>query len=184
MLDLMPKEMKTSFSDGEFRSDIVAGMGLFKTSIIYNRDEENLIHTLKLLNKKYASSMSKEDIERIHPHFNHLRIEETGATKKVAGYDCKEALVSIGGDSSWNFKLYYTTEIKIKNPNQHTPFQDIKGVLMEYEMINYNTHMHFIADKVEQVEVDQNSLKLEQDYELVSANKLNQELETIFAKVK
>ena len=30
LLDLMPKKMETHFLDGSFRSDIVAGMGLFK----------------------------------------------------------------------------------------------------------------------------------------------------------
>ncbi|MEQ8908847.1 MAG: DUF4412 domain-containing protein [Vicingaceae bacterium] len=184
MLELMPKEMKTSFANGEFRSDITAGMGLFRTSIICNDDQEELVHSVKMLNKKYASNLSQSDIIKINPHFNDFKITKTGNTKTVAGYDCKEAIVNFRGDSAWQFRLYYTDQIKIKNPNRHSPFHEIDGVLMEYEMINYQTHMRFIAEKVEEIEVEASSLKLEDDYEIVSADKLNGELEAIFAKVK
>lgn len=184
MLDLMPKVMTTTFSKGEFRSDISAGMGLFRTSIICNKSQEKLVHSVKLLNKKYASSLSQADIVKINPHFNEFEITKTEQTKMVGGYECKEAIVEMKGDSSWQFRLYYTNQIKIKQPNRHSPFHEIDGVLMEYEMINYNTHMRFVAEKVEEIKVDQAILKLEEDYEIVSPDKLNGEIQAIFAKVK
>lgn len=93
-------------------------------------------------------------------------------------------LVEIKGDSLWQFKLYYTDEIKIEHPNRFNPFESIDGVLMEYEMINYDTHMRFVPERIETKEVDQESLKLEKDYEMVSANRINDEIKAIFAKVK
>lgn len=184
MLDLMPKEMTTSFSDGDFRSDISAGMGLFRTSIIFNQDQKGLVHSLKLLNKKYASSLTSSEIAIVNPHFKEISVTKTGKKKEVAGLECKEMLVEMKGDSLWQFKLYYTDKIKIEHPNRFTPFESIEGVLMEYEMINYDTHMRFIAERIETKEVDQESLKLENDYEMVSANKINDEIKAIFAKVK
>jgi hypothetical protein len=184
MLDLMPKEMETIFADGEYRSDIIAGMGLFKTSVICNTDQEELIHSVKLLNKKYASNLSKADIKKLNPHYLSIDIKKTGKTKTIAGYECKEALVKMKGDTTWEFKLYYTDKIRIDQPNRHSPFAEIEGVLMEYEMINYDTHMHFVAQQVIEKEVKREDILLEEDYEMVSADKLNKEIEAIFAKVR
>mgnify|MGYP000123007130 CR=1 FL=1 len=184
MLDLMPKEMTTSFSDGEFRSDISAGMGLFRTSIIFNHEQEGLVHSLKLLNKKYASSLTANEIAIVNPHFKEINVKETGKSKTIAGLKCSEVLVEMKGDSLWQFKLYYTSEINIDEPNRFTPFKAIDGVLMEYEMINYDTHMRFVAERIESKEINHESLKLEKDYEMVSASRLNDEIKAIFAKVK
>jgi len=70
MLDLMPKKMETSFYKGNFRSDITAGMGLFKTSIISEKGNDKLIHSVKMLNKKYVSALDLKEIRALNPNFN------------------------------------------------------------------------------------------------------------------
>ena len=42
MFDLMPRRMEMSFKDDNYRTDIIAGMGLFKTSIISEADNNQL----------------------------------------------------------------------------------------------------------------------------------------------
>ena len=57
MMDLLPQKMEMTFKDGEYRNEISAGMGLFKTSIIKEKENAKLIHSIKLLNKKLASEL-------------------------------------------------------------------------------------------------------------------------------
>lgn len=182
MLDLMPKKMETAFKDDSYRTDIIAGMGLFKTSIINEKGKNNLTHTVKMLNKKYASILSPTDITGMNPDLLDITIEETGASKKIAGYNCKEAVIK--KDNKEISKLYYTEEIDIETPNKATPFNEIPGVLMEYEMINYDTHMHFIVENVVEKEIDNDDLILEDGYEMVSSTRLESEIQAIFNKVK
>jgi len=184
MLDLLPQEMETIFKDGSYRSDIIAGMGLFKTSIICNKDNSHLVHSVKMLNEKKASNLSAEDINDFNPFFNQVEIEFINETKLIAGYECDAAKVKVLGDSSWEFKVYYTNKIDLEEPNKHNPFKEIDGVLLEYEILSYDLHMKFVANKVITGEIESSDLDLEEDYEMVSPNQLKEEIESIFAKVK
>jgi GLPGLI family protein len=182
MLDLMPKKMEMSFCNNSYRTDIIAGMGLFKTSIISEAKKNQLTHSVKMLNKKHASVLSSSDIENMNPELKGIEIKITGEVKEVAGFKCQEAIIFKKGVES--FKVYFTDDIKIKDPNKATPFKDIPGVLMEYEMVNYDTHMHFIVDEVIEKEVHKDDLLLEEGYEMVNAERLSKEIQSIFNKVK
>ena len=184
LLDLMPKKMETIFAKGNFRSDIVAGMGLFKTSIIYEKDKKELVHSVKMLNKKYASTLNIDELKAFNPKFQEVKVTSTEDTKEIAGLVCKGVIIEVLGDSSWTFEAYYTDEIGIKNPNQHTPFKEIDGVLMEYEILSYDTHMKFTANAVSKVDVKHEDIVLEEGYSMVNPEKLKSEIEAIFATVK
>lgn len=182
MLDLMPKKMETAISGEDYRTDIIAGMGLFKTSIISKGNEENIIHSVKLLNKKYASELYQNDIEIMSPDLVDVEIEFTNKSKKIAGLKCKE--VKFKDVKGNEYLAYYTKSFKIQNPNKGTPFEEIPGVLMEYELVNFDTHMKFIAEEVNEKAVEKNDLALESGYNMVEPVKLKAEIQSIFDKVK
>jgi len=184
LLDLMPKKMETKFIDGSFRSDIVAGMGLFKTSIICEKGKQDLTHSVKMLNKKYASTLNSEEIKEFNPEFQKVKITPLDEVKEIAGYKCLTAKVTVEGDSSWEFKVHYTKDIKLENANLHTPFKEIEGVLMQYDILSYDTHMRFTANKVSPEEINNDDIVLEDGYKMVSADELKKEIESIFSKVK
>ncbi|MFT6166179.1 MAG: hypothetical protein ACJAV5_001359 [Vicingaceae bacterium] len=183
MLDLMPKNMRTTFIKNNYRSDIVAGMGIFKTSIICTEGNDKLIHSIKMMRTKYASELTEEDFKKFNPAFNNVEVSLTDETKEIAGYQCKSADVKVLGDSVWTFKVFYTNEINIKNANSHTPFKPIKGVLMEYELLSNNILMKFTATEVIQEEVDLSVIALEEDYKMVEPMKLKLEIEKLFANI-
>lgn len=184
MLDLYPSEMQTMFKNGKYRTDIIAGMGLFKTSIIFDEDEDYLVHSAKMLTKKMASELTYSQVRSFNPDFNNLDIEFLEETKEIAGYECKSALAKSLQDEGWYFKVYYTEKFGVEDPNRHGPFKDIKGVLMEYEILSYDTRMHFIATKVTTDEFEETELALEDDYKMVEPDILKKEIESIFKSVQ
>jgi hypothetical protein len=184
MLDLLPKKMETAFSNGEFRNDIIAGMGIFKTSLIRLEENKGIIHSVKLLNERVASELQAEDIERFNPAFRDLQIEPTKGGKEIAGYYCKEAKVTVKGDSTWTFTIYYTEEIDIEKANQLSPFEAVEGVLMEYHVISHDLHMHIQANRVLEKKIDTESLRLEDNYVMVSPGELSDKIESLFEKIK
>lgn len=184
LLELLPNKMEMTFKDNSYRNDIVAGMGLFRTSIISDKESNEFVHTVKMLNTKYASKLEASDLKYINPNFFDVDIEFTGDSKRIAGFGCEEIKVHIQGDSTWTYKAYYTTEISIENPNRNTPFEEVKGVLMDYQLINYGIHMHFTAQSVFPKEVDNPILVLDEDYKMISPVALGNEIESIFAKIK
>lgn len=184
MLDVMPKKMETTFIDNSYRSDIIAGMGLVKTSIIFKEGDDKLLHSFKMLAEKYYSELDFDDLELISPDFQNISIELNDEVKEIAGYQCKGADVTVTGDSTWSFKLFYTEKIMIKDANLYTPFKEIKGVLMEYEINSYDTHMRFVAQNVNQVEVAKEEINLEEGYSIVEPIELKKQIENVFSKVK
>lgn len=184
MMDLLPKKMTTTFKEGEYRNEITAGMGIFKTSIIKENDSEKLIHTIKLLNKKLASRLNSEDIRKVNYEFDDLDFKATGQSKMIAGYECNEMQATVMGDSIWEFKLYYTDEINIPEANYMNPFEKVHGVLMQYEMINHDLHMLLTAENVFKKEINRDDILLTDDYTIVTPEKLSSELDAIFEKVK
>jgi GLPGLI family protein len=184
MMDLLPKKMECKFSQGQYRNEISAGMGLFRSAIVYQGEEDHLYHTVKLLNKKIYAELNKNDILTLNEGFNGLVFEETGERKTIAGYDCKEVEVTVPGDSVWIFNVYYTNEIDIPKANYRNPFESLDGVLMEYDILSNDLHMHFKATRVTETEVDEKDIKISSDYNQVSSEELRKELESIFNKVK
>ncbi len=70
MLELLPKTMETTFVENNYRSDIIAGMGIFKTSIIFNHENDKIVHSIKMLKTKYASELTDADFASFNPKFN------------------------------------------------------------------------------------------------------------------
>lgn len=181
MLEMMPRKMEMAFKDDNYRTDIIAGMGLFKSSIIFKKGDDKITHSVKMLRKKYAAVLDQKDIKKINPELADIEIEYTGNKKEIAGFKCKEAILKQASGKS--YILYYTDDINIKTPNKNTPFEEIGGVLMQYEIVNYNTHMKFTVEEVIEKEVNSIDLVLEDGYKMVEPEVLDKEIQAIFDKV-
>ena len=51
------------------------------------------------------------------------------------------------------FEIWYTNEIKVKNPNASTPFSEIDGVLMSFFFFLGPAELHFDAETVYKKEI-------------------------------
>ena len=183
MLDLMPNKMQTTFVANSYRSDITAGMGIFKTSIICKEGNDKLLHSIKILRTKYASELTEDDFLKFSPEFTSIEVLFNDEIKEIAGYQCKGADIVVQGDSIWGFKVFYTDEIVIKNANSHTPFKEIVGVLMEYQLMSNSILMQFTATTVLQEDVELTDINLEEGYEMIEPMKLKAEIEKLFSNI-
>ena len=74
---------------------------------------------------------------------------KTEEVDTIAGYLCKKAIGTLGDDTEHPINIYYTDAIKIENPNWCTMFKDIPGVLMAYEVEQFNLRMRLEARELE-----------------------------------
>jgi len=184
MMDLLPKKMQCKFKPGMFTNEVSAGMGLFKSAVIYQSKEEHLYHTVKLLNTKIFAELDNPDILALNDGFENLEFKPTGNKQKIAGYNCKEVEVTVPSDSSWTFLMYYTKEIDIPEANFRNPFEEIDGVLMQYDIVSNGLRMRFSAKKVTEEKVPEDEIVVGEEYEKVSSSELRAELESIFNRVR
>lgn len=178
--DFLPTKMTMKFDDNKFHSELSAAFGLFKTNVISFGDDQTFAQTVKLIDKKYAVKYDEEKAAHSNSQLPPIEITFTKKKKTIAGYTCKEAIVVVNTDEKETYTVFYTEEINIENPNWFTQFNEIPGVLMEYQIEKYNICTRFVAQTVESVKVDNNIFEIEDDYEMISEDRLNSEMMDIF----
>lgn len=160
MVSGMPSKAYLRFKDNNMANDMSGMMGLISITYISNQKNKTVEQRLNLINKKYASEISSDDLKRLNESYV-SSIEEGGADVEIAGYKCKEALVKLADGEK--LKVYYTNEIDIEQPNWSNPYNKIDGVLMDFQMERYGVVMHLKAKSVLAQEMDDATFKLPAD---------------------
>ncbi len=98
---------------------------------------------LNFLGQEYQVKLSADSMQHLRQNTS-LRILESEGSKEILGYNCKKALGINGTDT---LTIYYSDELK--HSAFMPQFTNIQGMPMEYEMIQNDLHMHFIAKSVD-----------------------------------
>ncbi len=138
LVSLMPEKMLCHFKNNKVALDLSGGMGLFRTTFIFDSDKKTFLQLVKIMQSKYAASINQDSISYLVNELPKLKINLKPELKEIAGYSCKKAEVVFENPIFPSFDIYYTDDINIKNPNWCSPFNEIEGVLMEYRMKKYN----------------------------------------------
>ena len=142
MAGLAPSKMIIKFKNNKSCAEMSAGMGLFSTSFISDPEKKTLTQLVKLLNKKLSLVLNAAAIEKENAAYK-FDLTPLKGVKVIAGYNCQSAHVKMHDDFETEFDIYYTNELKIKDPNFANPFHMIDGVLMEYQMKKFGLEMKF-----------------------------------------
>ncbi|MBI2270212.1 MAG: hypothetical protein HYU69_07625 [Bacteroidetes bacterium] len=172
MADLAPNKMVVKFKDHKSIAEMSAGMGLLTMSFVSDYNNKTVTQLVKLLNKKYASVSNADDVQREISN-SKLRIQKTNETKLIAGYRCKKATISYEDNSRPPFDVYYTEEIELEKPNWGNEYNEIDGVLMEYQLKRYNLELRFTARRVAKSAVEDSDFETPGDYKLISQKELD-----------
>lgn len=107
---------------------------------------------MDMMGKKMAVEMTKKDIDEMEkknkapkPEFKYI----DGADKKIAGYNCKKALVTIEG--AGEMEVYYTEDLPA-GASKH--YEGLKGFPLEYTIDSGQFKMKMTAKEVKQEKLD------------------------------
>ena len=120
--------------------------------------------------------MLKLKLSKIPPHKITFGTQE----KTIAGYKCKNATVKVLHKTKpYTIEVWYTDEIKVSNPNWCTPYKEIKGMLMEYQVEKLDVVMKFTATKVEMTEFTPEEFTLPEGYKKISYQEMEESLQQL-----
>lgn len=174
IMGMMPKEMKMKFKNNNTIGELKTGSGVFTTKFITDNNKRSLFHYLKLVNKKYGVELDSVEIQKnFSKNFSDMKLVFSNETKVIAGYNCKRA-DAIFDNPDRNFSIYYTEEIAISEPNWCTPFHEIKGVLMEYTIIQFNFEMRLVARQILQEDLSDDEFAIPAEYEKITAAEMEE----------
>jgi hypothetical protein len=145
--EFLPKSLILSFKDDKILYDMT---GLANTGIFNLTNPEKGIYdtyfSIPPVRYYYAGVKGE-----LYPGFSGMEgmvINKTSKTAIICGYNCKNAEISFHTSGDSTYSIWYTEEIKIKNPNASTPFNQIDGVLMSFFFFIGSAEMHFTAEGV------------------------------------
>lgn len=170
--ELLPKELVISFKNDKMCSELRTPFGGSGISTVVDPKAGVYDTYLNMLTLKLYYEGKEKDIQ---PGFSYMKIaslKETGNSRDIAGYKCKEVQVKLEGSDSARY-VWYTNEIKVDDPNQHTPYKDIDGVLMDFFYIIGQADMAFTADAVFAKEVPEKNFEKKKNYRQVSCGYLD-----------
>jgi hypothetical protein len=174
LVGLLPDKLQIKFKDDKVALDMTGGMGMFRIILISNPETETATQLVKLLNKKFALELSKDEVDKLFKNQFEIKNIEfiKGEDTVIASYNCKKAIVHCSIPNR-SYTIYYTNEFDINNPNWATPYKEINGIMMDYPIKMYNIEMHLTNPVVIKEEVDDSLFILPKDYKIISKEEMD-----------
>ena len=179
LISLLPTEMIIEFKDNSYSQKIEGWMGIFSMAGIYNTKTKTNSALLKIMSDKFHYETGLDGESFGFDSLPKMKIEYTNETQVIAGYKCKKAKIIFEDSKIKNFDVFYTTEISIAKPNNHNPFNEIKGVLLKYQMGFQDIQMEVTATKVEETKISDTSFEIPANYEKVPIEKMQEVLDNL-----
>ncbi len=178
IISLMPSQLDMSFKNSSVIMEVEGWMGIFKSTFIKNEQNSEAITLLKMMNKKYCYRSVGSQGFLGFSAYNNAKIVFDDETKEILDFLCKHAKVTVS-DKNLLFDIYYTDEIKIDKPNEFTPFEEVPGVLMEFQIEINGIPMYLIASEVIETDIPDNIFQVPNGFEDVK----REELDKIFSSI-
>ena len=171
--EYMPRNLVVSFKDNKILFDISAPFGSIGIYNLSNPEKDIYDTYISLLTLKLFYASKPGEINPGFDSMTEMKINKTSRETVICGFNCKNAEVSFPGNNGKVYTIWYTDEIKVKNPNIATPYHDINGVLMSFFFMMGPAEMHFTAETVYKKEIPDKTFERRDKYVQVSREEIN-----------
>jgi hypothetical protein len=171
--DVMPKNMIVSFKNDKILFEMVSPFGNSGIINLSNPDKDIFDTYFSLFTIKYYYAAEPGELFPGFDAMKGIEIKKTSQTSVICGFNCKNAEVTFPADRDKIFNIWYTNEIKVKNPNASSPFSQIDGVLMSFFFFLGPTELHFEAETVYKKEITDETFERRDKFTRVSRDDIN-----------
>jgi len=171
IITFLPNTMTYAFKNGQTIQKVEGWGGVFKMIGMSDTKKDSVTALMKILGEKFKYQCRLGEDSFGYEPLEGCKIKYVNGTKEIAGYKCKRAIATY---KDQKFELYYTEDIKIENANWNTPFKDVKGVLLEYQISMFKINTKIVATKVDKIKVDDSEFDIPNDYTSVKKEKIEE----------
>ncbi len=171
---MIPSTATLKFKDDKFLMEM-STMGMFTTTFICDQEGKTLTQMVKFLDIKQACIEKENEIKKENETYK-VKYEETAETKVIAGYKCKKIKVIMVDDPTVKFEAYYTKDMGAENVNDLSPYNGVKGMLMQYRLKKMGLELQFTAKSVKKADITDNIFEIPAYFKIVD----KAEIEKIF----
>ncbi len=174
IITFLPNTMRYSFKKGKTIQKVEGWGGVFTMIGLSDTKKDSVVALMKILGDKFEYKCKLGEDSFGYTPLDDLSIEYVEGEKLIAGYKCKKAIAKSKTDT---FELYYTEALKIKDANWNTPFKEVKGILMEYQISMFNINTKIVATEIQKIKVEDSEFEIPEGYTCVDKKKIE---DTVF----
>lgn len=170
--DYLPQNLIVSFKNDKILFEMI---GFGKSGIMnLANPEKGIFDTyFSLFSKKFYYAAESGELFPGFEAMNDMELKKTSKTKVLCGFNCKNAEVTFSKDRNKIYDIWYTTEIKVKEPNTATPFNEIDGVLLGFFFLMGPSELHFEAETVYKKDIPDETFERRDDFLRVTKENIN-----------
>jgi hypothetical protein len=170
--EALPQNLIVSFKKDKILFEMI-GFGKSGILNLANPDDGIFDTYFSFFTKKYYYAAQAGEIFPGFEAMDGMILKKTSKTSVICGFNCKNAEVTFPADRANVFDIWYTNEIKVKNPNASTPFNQIDGVLMNFFFFMGPSELRFEAETVYKKEIPDITFQRREKYERVTRESIN-----------
>jgi hypothetical protein len=171
--ELKPRNLVVSFKKDKILFEILAPIGNAGIINVSNPEQEIYDSYINFFTIRYYYASKPGEIYPGFEEMQGMEIRKTSKTTLICGYNCKNAEVTFPSDRNKAYNIWYTNEIKVKNPNASTPFREIDGTLMSFFFFLGKSEIHFDAETIFKKDIPDKAFERREKYTRVSKDDLN-----------
>jgi hypothetical protein len=146
--EVLPKNLIVSFKSNKILFEMISPIG--NSGIInLSNPSKNIYDTyFSFFTIRYYYAAKKGETYPGFEAMEGMELKKTEKTSVICGFNCKNAEVTFPDDRNKIYDIWYTHEIKVRNPNEASPYSDLDGVLMSFFFRIGHSEMHFLSETV------------------------------------
>jgi hypothetical protein len=170
--EVLPQNLIVSFKKDKILFEMI---GFGKSGILnLSNPEKDIFDTyFSFFTKKYYYAAAPGETFPGFGAMDGMILKKSSKTSVICGFNCKNVEVTFPSDRNTIYDIWYTTEIKVKNPNAATPFSQIDGVLLSFFFRMGPTELHFDAETVYKKDIPDETFERRENYIRVSREDIN-----------
>jgi hypothetical protein len=171
--ELMPRNMVVSFKDDKIIYQLISPIGNSGIINLCNPSKDVYDTYLTMFTIRYYYQAKPDEWYPGFEAMKGIEIVKTSKTREICGLICKNAEVTFPADRSKVYDIWYNDELGIKNPNSHTPFESIDGLLMSFFFFIGHSELRFEAENVYRKDIPEETFERRAKFVRVSRNDMN-----------
>lgn len=174
LVGALPTEMKASFRYHMLCSETQTKETYSRT--VVNARNHDLMIMFSLNGKKMLIRKTEEQMRQESPK---VYVELKNEQKEIAGYLCKKALVTFlyNDNHTDTVTVFYCESLGPAEFQYEFLFKGIKGMLMEYSLVQEGIEMHYVVTRVEKKEIPASYFEAQPGYTPISDRELQRMME-------
>ncbi len=151
----------------------ISAFGMFRTAYISNAQTKTNHVLFYFMPKKYTCGAKFGEKMIGFDPMPGIILTPTNEEKDILGLTAHKVHVSFEDKTKDEFDIWYTKDLKVHDPNWHTPYKEIDGVLLDYRIALKGISMHITLSEISDLEIDDAKLTVPDDFVKVDVDSMN-----------